>query len=50
MITKKPDLFKLADRIVVLDYGKISAIGTHPDLLNTNEIYQSLNAKRSKNV
>ncbi|MDO5480813.1 MAG: ABC transporter ATP-binding protein [Candidatus Saccharibacteria bacterium] len=50
MITKKPDFFKLADRIVVLDCGKISAISTHSDLINTNEIYQSLNAKRSKNA
>ena len=28
-----------ADRIIVLDDGKINAIGTHEELLSTNEIY-----------
>ena len=28
-----------ADRIIVLDDGKIDAIGTHEELLGTNEIY-----------
>ncbi|MBQ9850307.1 MAG: ABC transporter ATP-binding protein [Clostridia bacterium] len=28
-----------ADRIIVLDYGKIDAIGSHEELLGTNEIY-----------
>ena len=28
-----------ADKIIVLDDGKINAIGTHDELLGTNEIY-----------
>ena len=28
-----------ADRIIVLDDGKINAVGTHDELLGTNEIY-----------
>ena len=28
-----------ADRIVVLDDGRINAVGTHEELLGTNEIY-----------
>ncbi len=31
-----------ADRIVVLDDGKINGIGTHTELLKTNEIYQEV--------
>lgn len=31
-----------ADRIVVLDDGKINGIGTHAELLKTNEIYQEV--------
>ena len=47
-----PDITKLiisqrisiedADRIVVLDDGKINGIGTHAELLKTNEIYQEV--------
>ena len=31
-----------ADRIIILDEGKILAIGTHQELLESNEIYQEL--------
>lgn len=31
-----------ADQIIVLDDGKINAIGTHKELLETNEIYQEV--------
>ena len=49
MITKKPELMKSADRIIVLDKGKISDIGTHEKLLERNSIYRSLQAMRSSN-
>ena len=44
MITKKPDLMKLADRIIVLDNGKISDSGTHEGLLKRSAIYRHLQA------
>lgn len=47
MITKKPDLMKIADRIVVLDNGKINDIGTHKGLIERNEIYQMLQSRKS---
>lgn len=31
-----------ADRIIVMDDGEISGIGTHEELLNTNEIYKDV--------
>ena len=31
-----------ADQIIILDDGKIDAIGTHETLLNTNAIYQDI--------
>lgn len=31
-----------SDRIIVLDQGKISAIGTHKELLKNNEVYRSI--------
>lgn len=47
MITKKPDLMRIADKIVVLDNGSISDIGTHKELIKRNEIYQTLQARKS---
>ena len=47
MITKKPELMKTADKIVVLDHGKINDIGTHKQLTQTNEIYQMLQSRKS---
>lgn len=31
-----------ADQIIVLDHGEVSGIGTHEELLKTNEIYRSI--------
>lgn len=47
MITKKPELMKEADRIIVLDKGAINDAGTHKELIERNEIYQMLQSRKS---
>jgi len=37
-----------ADKIIVLDDGKVAGIGTHQDLLASNPIYQEINASQQE--
>lgn len=37
-----------ADKIVILNSGKIEAVGTHDELLKTNEIYQEIYTQQTK--
>ena len=42
LITHYMDEAVLADRVVVMDNGKIQSIGTHEELMKTNELYRSI--------
>lgn len=42
IVAQRIGTIKNADKIIVLDDGKISGIGTHEELLNNNEIYKEI--------
>lgn len=42
MITHRPTSLAMADRVIVIEGGLVSASGTHKDLINDNGFYQSL--------
>jgi ATP-binding cassette subfamily B protein/subfamily B ATP-binding cassette protein MsbA len=42
MITHRPSSLVMADRIVVIESGRVSDSGTHADLIKKNRFYQSL--------
>lgn len=42
MITHKPSLMKMADRIIVIDRGKKVGDGSHSELMKNNVYYQAL--------
>jgi ATP-binding cassette, subfamily B, bacterial MsbA len=42
MITHQPETILLADRVVFLERGRVTAQGTHEELLSTNRWYRSL--------
>ena len=50
VIAHRPATIELADRVVLLDEGRISASGSHHELLETNEKYRSVLAAMTTKV
>ena len=50
VIAHRPATIELADRVVLLDEGRISASGSHHELLETNERYRSVLAAMTTKV
>lgn len=50
VIAHRPATIELADRVVLLDEGRISGTGSHHELLETNEKYRSVLAAMTSTV
>lgn len=48
IIAQRTSSVQDADRIIIMDGGKINAIGTHEELLKNNEIYREVYASQNK--
>jgi ATP-binding cassette, subfamily B, bacterial len=46
LITHRLSQIRWADKIIILKHGKISAIGTHTDLIKSNEEYRRIFIKK----
>jgi ATP-binding cassette subfamily B protein len=42
LVVHRPSTLALANRVALLDGGTIAAVGTHTDLMKTNELYRAL--------
>src|SRR6266851_1440764 len=42
LVVHRPSTLALADRVALLDGGTIAAVGTHTELMKTNELYRAL--------
>ena len=50
IIAQRISSVQYADKIVVLDDGTISAVGTHDELMATSKIYQEIYASQQEGV
>lgn len=50
IVSQRIASIKECDQIIVLDYGKISGIGTHEELLKSNDLYRSISESQLKVV
>lgn len=48
IIAQRISSIEHADKIIVMDEGKISAVGTHTELLKTNDIYKEVYSSQMK--
>lgn len=50
LVVHRPSTLALADRAVLVDGGTVAAVGTHPELMRSNELYRSLLSQRYEEV
>jgi len=42
LVVHRPSTLALADRVALVDGGAVAAVGTHTELMQTNELYHAL--------
>jgi ATP-binding cassette subfamily B protein len=42
LVVHRPSTLALADRVALLEGGRVAAVGTHAELMRTNELYRAL--------
>ena len=42
LVVHRPSTLALADRVALLDGGTVAAVGTHHELMRSNELYRAL--------
>jgi ATP-binding cassette subfamily B protein len=42
LVVHRPSTLALADRVALLEDGRVAAVGTHAELMRTNELYRAL--------
>jgi ATP-binding cassette subfamily B protein len=47
-VAHRASTVQLADRVAVLDDGRITAVGTHSELMATNQTYRNLLSQKAE--
>ena len=42
LVVHRPSTLALADRVALIDRGTVAAVGTHTELMRSNELYRAL--------
>jgi ATP-binding cassette subfamily B protein len=42
LVVHRPSTLALADRVALIDEGKVAAVGTHTELMQSNDVYRAL--------
>ena len=50
LVVHRPSTLALADRVALLENGRVAALGTHSELLHSSERYRSLLAEQAEEV
>ena len=50
LVAHRPSTLALADRVALLEGGRVAAVGTHSELMRSNELYRALLSQAAEEV